>query len=221
MESSFVRYLGLKLTIIRFNLVHSSSHPGSAYPSVGTFGSKYDSECPICDRALIGRLPELIRALMFLALSEPIFQSTTMLTISLNDFTTQHYRFGSLTGLSHDQYLRRIQCFCSHAATLPRIITSLQNIRLTLAQASASSSILPRQLQELNPVSLTPEEASFFDFSNPNKTSKCRRCKVFPGDPKWPSVHQWALLNKTTNGALIKTIPIGAPCFPGSLVRCR
>jgi hypothetical protein len=42
-------------------------------------------------------------------------------------------------------------------------------------------------------------------------------CKVFPGDHNWPSDTKWAALNKITNGALIKTIPLAAPCYPGEL----
>ncbi|KUJ17541.1 FAD-binding domain-containing protein [Mollisia scopiformis] len=42
-------------------------------------------------------------------------------------------------------------------------------------------------------------------------------CKVFPGDALWPSDAQWALLNSTTDGALIKTIPLASPCYPGPL----
>lgn len=43
-------------------------------------------------------------------------------------------------------------------------------------------------------------------------------CRTFPGDRDWPSDLQWSALNKTVDGRLIKTIPIGAPChnnFPG------
>ncbi|KAK4677478.1 hypothetical protein QC764_405020 [Podospora pseudoanserina] len=39
------------------------------------------------------------------------------------------------------------------------------------------------------------------------------RCKTFPGDPLWPSNSVWNLLNLTLGGALIKTVPLAAPCY--------
>lgn len=88
---------------------------------------------------------------------------------------------------------------------------------LHLISAHSPPSIFPRQLQELDPTTLTTEEATLFNFSNPAIPLKSLKCKVFPGDSTWPSDHEWDLLNTTTTGALIKTIPIGAPCFPGPL----
>lgn len=38
-------------------------------------------------------------------------------------------------------------------------------------------------------------------------------CKVFPGDAQWPSTTTWAKLNTTLAGALIKTVPLAAPCY--------
>lgn len=96
------------------------------------------------------------------------------------------------------------------------MILLLQCLQQATAYASASS-IISRQIQELDPSTLTPEEATLFNFSNPDSPRKDLKCKVFPGDTEWPSDHQWALLNKTTNGALIKTTPIAAPCFAGPL----
>jgi hypothetical protein len=37
-------------------------------------------------------------------------------------------------------------------------------------------------------------------------------CRTFPGDPNWPTAHDWAVLNKTVSGRLIRTIPIGSVC---------
>ncbi|KAI1641285.1 FAD-binding domain-containing protein [Biscogniauxia mediterranea] len=39
-----------------------------------------------------------------------------------------------------------------------------------------------------------------------------RECRNIPGDPNWPSVQEWDLLNQTVNGRLIRTIPIGSVC---------
>ncbi|KAL5315882.1 hypothetical protein ACEPPN_016756 [Leptodophora sp. 'Broadleaf-Isolate-01'] len=110
-------------------------------------------------------------------------------------------------------------------AILQSITILLQIFHLALANIPTPP-IHPRQLQELDPTNLTPEEATLLNFSNPSFpiSPKSQKCKVFPSDPTWPTDHQWDLLNKTTNGALIKTIPIGAPCFPGPLYdaeKCR
>ncbi|PNP44323.1 hypothetical protein TGAMA5MH_03929 [Trichoderma gamsii] len=37
-------------------------------------------------------------------------------------------------------------------------------------------------------------------------------CRNLPGDPGWPSAASWASLNKTLNGRLIATVPLGTPC---------
>ncbi|KAK3905075.1 6-hydroxy-D-nicotine oxidase [Staphylotrichum tortipilum] len=41
-------------------------------------------------------------------------------------------------------------------------------------------------------------------------------CKAFPGDAAWPSPATWAVFNLLTGGAQIKTVPIGAVCYPDS-----
>lgn len=38
-------------------------------------------------------------------------------------------------------------------------------------------------------------------------------CKVFPGDANWPSDNAWRTFNASLGGALIKTIPLAAPCY--------
>jgi len=40
-----------------------------------------------------------------------------------------------------------------------------------------------------------------------------RVCKVIPGDAAWPSDASWAELNKAVDGRLIKTVPLGQPCY--------
>lgn len=39
-------------------------------------------------------------------------------------------------------------------------------------------------------------------------------CKATPGTTGWPNEHEWASLNRTISGRLIKTIPPGAVCHP-------
>ncbi len=62
----------------------------------------------------------------------------------------------------------------------------------------------------------------FFGFgdaqglSASGKPTPVGSCKVFPGDAAWPSQLTWAVFNLLTGGALIKTVPIGAVCYPNS-----
>ncbi|RTE81507.1 hypothetical protein BHE90_003956 [Fusarium euwallaceae] len=47
------------------------------------------------------------------------------------------------------------------------------------------------------------------------------RCKNHPLDANWPSIDDWNTLNRSTNGALIKTNPIASSCFNNdSTVSC-
>ncbi|KAF1983710.1 hypothetical protein K402DRAFT_396457 [Aulographum hederae CBS 113979] len=41
-------------------------------------------------------------------------------------------------------------------------------------------------------------------------------CKIFPGDPEWPSDDTWAKLNQTLEGVLIKTVPRASVCYAGA-----
>ncbi|KAM0415954.1 hypothetical protein ACHAPT_013108 [Fusarium lateritium] len=38
------------------------------------------------------------------------------------------------------------------------------------------------------------------------------KCRCLPGDACWPSTNVWNQFNKTVDGGLIKTVPIGSPC---------
>ena len=44
-------------------------------------------------------------------------------------------------------------------------------------------------------------------------TGSTADCKVFPGDPYWPSPVAWEILNVLSGNALIKTVPLAAPCY--------
>ncbi|KAH8587381.1 hypothetical protein B0O99DRAFT_733688 [Bisporella sp. PMI_857] len=43
-----------------------------------------------------------------------------------------------------------------------------------------------------------------------------RFCKTTPLDPTWPSIEDWAALNASINGVLIKTAPVASSCYPGN-----
>lgn len=40
----------------------------------------------------------------------------------------------------------------------------------------------------------------------------CTSCRCFPGEPCWPSLAEWARFNKSLDGRLIPTVPLGKPC---------
>ncbi|KAJ4269855.1 hypothetical protein NW762_001524 [Fusarium torreyae] len=51
----------------------------------------------------------------------------------------------------------------------------------------------------------------FDDDSNPEKQSS--QCKVMPGDSLYPKDTVWNLLDILSDGALIKTVPLGSACY--------
>ncbi|KAI1267379.1 putative 6-hydroxy-D-nicotine oxidase [Xylariaceae sp. FL1019] len=62
---------------------------------------------------------------------------------------------------------------------------------------------------------------SLFSFPDDSSTTNEKRalstkCKTFPGDLLWPSKIVWKVFDLLTGGALIKTVPIGAACYPDS-----
>ncbi|KAK4161600.1 6-hydroxy-D-nicotine oxidase [Cladorrhinum sp. PSN259] len=63
----------------------------------------------------------------------------------------------------------------------------------------------------------TGDHADLFAFGNgspPNPDRlKSGACKVFPGDAQWPSQSTWDAFNKVLGGALIRTVPLVAPCY--------
>jgi hypothetical protein len=44
------------------------------------------------------------------------------------------------------------------------------------------------------------------------QASASSACRCFPGDACWPSESDWSHFNKTIEGRLISTIPLGTPC---------
>ena len=41
-------------------------------------------------------------------------------------------------------------------------------------------------------------------------------CKSTPLDPSWPSLAEWASLNATIDGTLIRTVPAASSCYGGN-----
>jgi hypothetical protein len=82
------------------------------------------------------------------------------------------------------------------------------------------------QLTEADLAPLNDTLTAVFTFDSVNVTESLSKrtirgrtaptgCKVFPGDAAWPADCVWDVLDQLVGGALIKTIPIGAPCYAG------
>jgi hypothetical protein len=84
---------------------------------------------------------------------------------------------------------------------------------LFLYENALTDELLKRVLE----TSKTTEHAHIFAFDNGTAINqevlKSGACKAFPGDATWPSSRLWDAFNKTIDGALIKTVPIAAPCY--------
>lgn len=79
-----------------------------------------------------------------------------------------------------------------------------------------------------NLTALNLTDASLFSFGEPTvgtvprkrsvgartgSTNSCGPCKAFPGLAGWPSEIDWLVLEILLGGALIKAVPVAAPCF--------
>ncbi|KAJ5100638.1 CAZyme family AA7 [Penicillium angulare] len=53
---------------------------------------------------------------------------------------------------------------------------------------------------------------AFLALSVKTSSSPSSACRCFPGDDCWPSENVWSRFNKSIDGQLIKTLPLGAPC---------
>lgn len=54
---------------------------------------------------------------------------------------------------------------------------------------------------------------NLFAFNTSGPTIGSGECKVFPGDAAWPSPEEWDAFDELLDGALLKTVPIAAPCY--------
>ncbi|KAI1098424.1 FAD-binding domain-containing protein [Jackrogersella minutella] len=97
-------------------------------------------------------------------------------------------------------------------------IISLVYLGISLSRANA---LKPQALLS-DTIQLTRKEIGGFsaiEFGEDNlislDNSNTLDCKVFPGDEAWPSVAEWAQLNETIDGALLKPKPSAAACYQG------
>lgn len=90
---------------------------------------------------------------------------------------------------------------------------------------TASSELLPFELVQLTESDLDPLNdtlTSLFGFDTDVQSANAttveargQTCKTFPGDTLWPINLIWDVFDILLGGALIKTVPIAAPCYAG------
>ncbi|KAJ5918308.1 FAD linked oxidase N-terminal [Penicillium verhagenii] len=75
------------------------------------------------------------------------------------------------------------------------------------------------QLTDQSLSTLNSSQAALFGFGkNSSRPSTLQRgqCRLLPGDKSWPSDSVWGQFDELLGGALIKTVPLAAPCYPSS-----
>jgi hypothetical protein len=57
------------------------------------------------------------------------------------------------------------------------------------------------------------QHADLFAFNTKGPTLSSGECKPGPGDSAWPSLEEWDALDEALGRALIRTVPLAAPCY--------
>ena len=90
--------------------------------------------------------------------------------------------------------------------------------QISLANIVEDDNLFPfetAQITDATIASLSVDDVPYFGWAV-NQSSSSSPCKNFPGNASWPSDAIWARFNAFTGDAVIKTVPIGAPCYPGT-----
>lgn len=90
--------------------------------------------------------------------------------------------------------------------------------------SESSSTPFPFETNLLSPQS--PQVLSFPSIQFPRSRSPfASKCRAWPNTPSWPSEADWAQLNTTLDGALLRPFPAAAACYPGhpqqNLTQCN
>ncbi|KAM6536221.1 hypothetical protein FALCPG4_002234 [Fusarium falciforme] len=70
-------------------------------------------------------------------------------------------------------------------------------------------------LSKLTELKLT--DASLLTFADGSEAPS-QKCKTFPGEEHWPGDVSWRVLDLVTRGAVIRNVPIAAPCYKDYVV---
>ncbi|KAL5351405.1 hypothetical protein ACLOAV_003264 [Pseudogymnoascus australis] len=60
---------------------------------------------------------------------------------------------------------------------------------------------------------LPHQHADLFSFNTKGPALSSGECKPGPGDSTWPSLEEWDALDEALGRALIRTVPLAAPCY--------
>lgn len=102
------------------------------------------------------------------------------------------------------------------SAALAALLAVSADQTTAAATGSKCPSRFPWETAQLTDSAIANDAALFgFGASDSDTTSKkpTPKCKTFPGDASWPSLRVWDRFNATLGGALIKTVPLAAPCY--------
>jgi hypothetical protein len=89
------------------------------------------------------------------------------------------------------------------------VVTLTTMIRTTLLVALAA-------LERVSAAAAAAAAAAAVGLHGRDSTAPQITCKVTPADPEWPSDSDWASLNATIDGRLLRTEPAASSCYDGN-----
>ncbi|KAI8631449.1 hypothetical protein F5Y19DRAFT_493352 [Xylariaceae sp. FL1651] len=96
-----------------------------------------------------------------------------------------------------------------------RGLFSLVCVSLILLVCSVRCAALSTESSQLTDDTIGDVSAIVFDNHAKPVTLDNQDCKVFPGDASWPPDEDWASLNASIGGVLLKPKPAASVCYPG------
>lgn len=100
-------------------------------------------------------------------------------------------------------------------------VTAANDITVAPAAEAVSGELQLTDAVLANLTELELDHIELFQFADESAAldkralSALAKCKSMPGDLLWPGKLVWKVFDLLTGGALIKTVPFGAVCFPG------
>lgn len=87
---------------------------------------------------------------------------------------------------------------------------------LSLAPVRASKTDVPffaYERESLRDKDVPAKHGDLLGFHGSAPQLRPGQCRPHPGDKAWPSKREWDALDEALSGALVKTVPLAAPCF--------
>ncbi|RSL92776.1 hypothetical protein CEP52_013623 [Fusarium oligoseptatum] len=100
-------------------------------------------------------------------------------------------------------------------------VVSANDVTVAPAAEAVSGELQLTDAVLANLTDLELDHIELFQFADETEAldkralSALAKCKSMPGDLLWPGKLVWKVFDLLTGGALIKTVPFGAVCFPG------